>query len=124
MVKSPVLFQPSPFQPSFQVDSFAWPSGCTRLTMMAADQVDRMADALTRRLEQGQQVVALGGSQRGDGCTTLLLSVARRLAERGLNVAIVDADFENPLLARIVQADHWARQPGGSAHRQAVVSGD
>ena len=85
---------------SFQVDSFAWPGGCTRLSMAAGDQIDQLADALTAGLEQGQQVVAMSGCRRGDGCTTLLLCLARRLAERGLKIAVLDADFDNPLLAR------------------------
>jgi len=85
---------------SFQVDSFAWPAGCTRLSMAAADQIDQLADALSAGLEQGQHVVAMSGCRRGDGCTTLLLCVARRLAERALKVAVLDADFDNPLLAR------------------------
>ena len=88
------------FQPSFQVDSFAWPSGCTRLSMVAGEQIDQLADSLAGGLEQGHQVVAMSGCRRGDGCTTLLLCVARRLAERGLRIAMIDADFDNPLVAR------------------------
>jgi len=87
-------------EPCFQVDSFAWPSGCTRLRMVAGDQIDRLADALVAGLRQGQRVVAMSGCRRGDGCTTLLLCVARRLAERGMKIVLVDADFDNPLLAR------------------------
>ncbi len=89
-----------PFQPAFQVDSFAWPSGCARLGMVARNEMEQLAEGLMAGREAGQQVVAMSGCRRGDGCTTLLLCVARRLAERGLNVAIVDADFDNPLLAR------------------------
>ncbi len=89
-----------PLRPSYQVDSLAWPSGCTRVSMVASDQVDRLADALMTGRERGQHVVALSGCCRGDGCTTLLLCAARRLAERGLNVLIIDADFAGPLLAR------------------------
>lgn len=88
------------FQPAFQVDSFAWPSGCTRLSMVAGEQIDQLADSLAGEREQGRHVVAMGGCRRGDGCTTLLLCVARRLAERGLRIAVIDADFDNPLLAR------------------------
>jgi len=88
------------FQPSFQVDGFAWPSGCTRLSMVAGEQIDQLADSLAGEREQGHQVVAMSGCRRGDGCTTLLLCVARRLAERGLRIAMIDADFDNPLLAR------------------------
>ena len=89
-----------PFQPSFQVDGFAWPSGCTRLSMVAGEQIDRLADALADERDQGRRVVAMSGCRPGDGCTTLLLCLARRLAERGLRIAVIDADFDNPLLAR------------------------
>jgi Mrp family chromosome partitioning ATPase len=88
------------FLPAFQVDSFAWPSGCARLGMVARDQMEQLAAALIAGQAEGQQVVAMSGCRRGDGCTTLLLCVARRLAERGLQVALVDADIDNPLLAR------------------------
>lgn len=92
---------PAPaFEPALQVDSFAWPSGCARMGLDAAEQIGQLAAALTAASDQGQRVVAFSGSHRGDGCTTLLLCAARRLAEQGLGVALVDADFENPLLAR------------------------
>jgi Mrp family chromosome partitioning ATPase len=68
--------------------------------MVAGEQVRQLADALARGLEQSRQVVAMGSCRRGAGCTTLLLCVARQLAERGLRVAMIDADFNNPLLAR------------------------
>lgn len=116
------------FQPSFQVDSFAWPSGCTRLSMVAGDQVGRLADALVAGLKRGRQVVAMSGCRRGDGCTTLLLCVARRLADRGLKVAVVDADFDNPLLARrlgLLPEAGWeevlaARLPAGEVTIESV----
>jgi len=97
---SPTIYEPMAFQPSFQVDSFAWPTGCTRLAMLAADEVERLSDALIDGVHAGRHVVAVGGCRQGDGCTTLLLCAARRLAERGLKVALVDADFANPWLAR------------------------
>ena len=88
-----------PFRPSFQVDGFAWPSGCTRLSTAAEDQLDHLADGLTAGLSEGRKVVGLGSCRQGEGCTTLLLCAARRLAERGLTVAMVDADFDHPELA-------------------------
>ena len=44
--------------------------------------------------------MGLSGCRRGQGCTTLLLIAAKRLAARGLKVVMVDANFENPMLAR------------------------
>jgi Mrp family chromosome partitioning ATPase len=36
---------------------------------------------------------------RGEGCTTLLLCAARRLAQGNRKVVVVDADFDNPQIA-------------------------
>ena len=88
------------FRPAFQVEQFAWSSGATRLSRAAGIQLDRLADGLANGLPEGRRVVALAGSRRGEGCTTLLLCAARRLAERGMRVAMVDADFDNPALGR------------------------
>ena len=70
------------------------------MRMVAGEQIDRLADALADGIEQGRQVVAMSGCRRGDGCTTVLLCVARSLAERGHRVAMIDADVDHPLLAR------------------------
>jgi Mrp family chromosome partitioning ATPase len=70
------------------------------LSMVAREQIHQLAEGLVSGLEQGRRAVAMSGCRRGDGCTTLLLCVARQLAERGLRVAMIDADFDNPLLAR------------------------
>jgi Mrp family chromosome partitioning ATPase len=88
------------FRPAFQVEQFAWSAGATRLGRAAGIQLDRLADGLAGRLAEGRRVAALAGSRRGEGCTTLLLCAARRLAERGLKVIMVDADFDTPALGR------------------------
>lgn len=41
----------------------------------------------------------MAGCRRGEGATTLLLCVARRLAERGIKPVLVDADLAEPRLA-------------------------
>lgn len=97
--KPPVSPAPA-FEPVLQVDSFAWPSGCARLAVDAQEQIGQLAAALTAASGQGQRVVGISASQRGDGCTTLLLCAARHLAEQGLRVVLVDADFDSPLLAQ------------------------
>lgn len=91
---------PAPFRPAFQVDRFLWAQGCTRLSAAAADQLDRLADGILNRHLPNQRVVGLCGCRRGDGCTTLLLCVGRRLAAQGRRVLLVDAHFEQPMLAR------------------------
>ncbi len=88
------------FRPAFQVEQFAWSAGATRLGRAAGIQLDRLADGLAGGLAEGHRVAALAGCRRGEGCTTLLLCAARRLAERGLKVIMVDADFDTPALGR------------------------
>ncbi len=88
------------FQPAYQVDQFAWSPTASKLSLNAGIQLDRLADGLAAGLPEGRKVVGLGAGRRGEGCTTLLLCAARRLAQRGLNVLLVDADFDHSCLAR------------------------
>ena len=87
------------FQPMLQVDQFAWPAVCCRLGEAAADELDRLADALVQLMARGKRVVAIGGCRRGEGATTVLLCAGRRLAELGLNLVLADAHLADPQLA-------------------------
>lgn len=88
------------FRAAFQVDRFAWSPTATRLALAAGIQLDRLADGLAAARTDGRKVVGLGACCRSEGCTTLVLCAARRLAARGLNVLLIDADFRHPCLAR------------------------
>ena len=88
------------FKPAWEVDHFTWPRLCRRLIARAAEELDRLADALLAASNQGQKVLAIGGCRRGEGATTLLLCAARRLAERGIKPVLVDADLGRPRLAK------------------------
>jgi Mrp family chromosome partitioning ATPase len=92
--------RPQEFKPAWQVDAFTWPRVCRRLIARAAEELDRLADALLAANHQGQKVLAMGGCSRGEGATTLLLCAARRLAERGIKPVLVDADLARPRLAK------------------------
>lgn len=87
------------FQPLLQVDAFAWPDACDRLDDAADGQLHVLADCVDMQAEKGRKMIGFVGDQSGSGCTTLLLSVARRLAER-CRVALVDANRDNPGISR------------------------
>ena len=88
------------FQPLLRVERFVWPEECLRMSQQAADQLSLLTDSLTLQQERGREVVGFGGHGTGQGCTTILLSVARRLEEEsGLKAIIVDGDFGNPCLS-------------------------
>jgi Mrp family chromosome partitioning ATPase len=127
---SPALAPPPPalqsFKSGWQVDQFTWPRLCRRLIARAAEELDRLADALMAANRQGQKVLAIAGCRRGEGATTLLLCVARRLAERGIKPVLVDADLVQPRLAKRLGVqpqfgwDETAEEEGRSLD-QAIV---
>jgi Mrp family chromosome partitioning ATPase len=88
------------FKPAWQVDRFTWPRVCRRLMDKANQEFDRLTDALMAVNARGQKVLAMAGCHRGEGTTTLLLCAARRLAERGVRLAVVDADLGRPRVAK------------------------
>jgi Mrp family chromosome partitioning ATPase len=90
----------SQFQPQFEVDGFQWPEVVTRLAESAEEPLEQLLTNLVTRSIRGQKVIAWQGSRRGDGCTTLMLTAARRMAERGVKVLLVDAEIHQPRLAR------------------------
>ncbi len=91
---------PPDFKPAWQVERFTWPRVCRRLMARAAEEFDRLADALLAANARGQKVLAMAGCCRGEGATTLLLCAARQLAERGVKLVLVDADLAQPRLAK------------------------
>ena len=86
------------FQPLLQVDAFVWPKACDRLGA-ADDQLEAVADRIDIQAENGCKMIGFISDRAGSGCTTLLLCVARRLAPR-YRVALVDANRDNPSIAR------------------------
>ena len=90
----------SVFRPMLEVDRFAWPTVVGRLDSGAGSPLKPLVDALVRGARQGSKAVAVVGCHRGDGCTTVALAASRALAREGLRVVLVDADFEDPRLAK------------------------
>jgi Mrp family chromosome partitioning ATPase len=88
-----------PFKPMLQVDRYIWPPVCIRLISTATAELSSIVEAITATKDQGIKTLTIAGCRRGEGGTTLLLCVARGLAERGLRVAIVDADLADPQIA-------------------------
>jgi Mrp family chromosome partitioning ATPase len=88
------------FQPMLQVDHFAWPKVCQRMESIAALELNRLAETLVAAAKQGMKVVGLCSGQRGEGATTLLLCAARQLAARNVKTVLVDADLDQPQLAK------------------------
>jgi Mrp family chromosome partitioning ATPase len=84
---------------AFDVDQFAWPELCDALLAKRTGEFDQLVGQLVTESALGRKVIAITGSRRGDGRTTLALLLARRLAATAVKVVVVDADFEYPQLA-------------------------
>ena len=94
---------PKTFHPAWEVDRLTWPEACDRLAR--GDAFGPLAKTVMESARRGKKVIAITGLGRGEGRTTLALCLARRVAKEGINVALLDADFERPHLGRRVGID-------------------
>jgi Mrp family chromosome partitioning ATPase len=86
-------------RPALEVDSVRWPDVCETLLDQCAERFDALAERIANEAAAGCKVLAICGVRRGEGRTTFSLCLARSLAKK-LNVALVDADFAKPALAK------------------------
>lgn len=101
--------QPNLLAPAFEVPRFAWPRIIELLIAAAGSEFAQLTDELLATRGQ-RKVLAISGSHRGEGRTTLLVALARLLCNRGWKLALVDADFNSPQLAErlgVVPAVGW-----------------
>lgn len=89
---------PGPFVPDWEVDRWNWPSICQRLIEAEARYFQSVGKRLKDATVDSRHVVMITGARRGEGRTTLALCLARCAAQAGIDVALVDADLDNPQL--------------------------
>ena len=100
--QSEVSAADEPIQPqraAYEVDQFEWPALCDTLLTQLAGGLDHLAGELVTESALGRKVIAITGLRRGEGRTTLVLALARRLAAGGVKVLLADADTESPQIA-------------------------
>jgi Mrp family chromosome partitioning ATPase len=85
--------------PVWEVDRFQWPVTVERLVSTKGGYFGQAGERLVAAVGDGLRTLAVTGSRRGEGRTTLALCLARAAAKAGLQVAVVDADFARPQLA-------------------------
>lgn len=86
-------------QPAWQVEQFPWPAACDAIARGIAQPLDGLCAELGRYSRLGQKVVCISGCHAGEGRTSLLLLLAKRLAATGLRIAMVDGHFAAPAVA-------------------------
>ena len=85
---------------AWEVDDFKWPSVITKMNKLNTQIANAMAEAAFSSLSAADQRLAVIGSGRGPGTTTIAMYIARVLAARGKQVLLVDADLSKPELTQ------------------------
>jgi Mrp family chromosome partitioning ATPase len=94
-----------PASPLWEVDQFHWPRTCEKLFADDQGYLARAGDKLLAAVQDGLRVLAITGTRRGEGRTTLALCLARAAARAGVQVAVMDTDFARPQLASKIALD-------------------
>ncbi len=113
------------FEPVLRVDSLSWPRPSRRLRQLADKQIERFADAVQRVAASGKKLVGVASASCGEGCTTVLLSVALRLVELEQKVLLLDGDLEHPCLPEqlaLANEVGWRDVVGGSLRIEEAVT--
>lgn len=95
------LFEPDArnLRAAFEVERFDWPVICSRLLTAAGRELRQFTETLAEQIARSRRMLAVTGCRRGDGRTTVAMCLAQVLAQAGLRIALVDADFRHPQLA-------------------------
>ena len=112
------------FRPLLQVDRLAVSPVGQRLQQRAADELDRLAAAMLAFAEKDRKVIGFASDHARQGTTTLLSAVALRLAERGVSLALVDANLAGPRLAaelELLPEYGWEKALAGAVPVEELV---
>lgn len=95
----------SPFAAVWEVDRFLWPAVCNELREAAGPNLESAGQNLVAACRAGLNVLAISGRSRGEGRSTIALTLARAAAAAGGRVALIDADLHRPCLAAQLQVE-------------------
>ena len=87
------------FRPNWEVEQFLWPEVTTELLYQHEQLFSEFASLIDDTILIKQKRLLVTGVCRGEGRTTLSITLARKLANDGNRVLVVDADLVNPGLA-------------------------
>jgi Mrp family chromosome partitioning ATPase len=92
---------------AWEVAAFAWPDISNQLLRYASSAFMRIQQELERMISRVDNRVAVTAPARGNGCTTIAISLARYFSAQGKRVLVVDADLANPDVgARVGMTKH------------------
>ena len=77
---------------AWDVEDFRWPVVTNQMIVSGAQAIDHLTESVFDMLSPSCQRLAITGLTRGDGTSSIAISLARWVAAFGKNVLLVDAD--------------------------------
>lgn len=112
------------WRPRLQVDRVIWQGIHNWLQTVSAAAVDQITDHLMSLCASGNKTLGMAAAASGEGVTTMVLAVARNLADQGRRIVLVDANWSNPQLASslgLLPQFGWEDTLGGNVPLEEVV---
>ena len=81
-------------------EEIQWPSICQALTLAVPQSLTAAGKTLCQAVAEGMKTLAVTSAVSGVGATTTAICLAHAAAQEGIRVAVVDAHFASPQLAR------------------------
>jgi Mrp family chromosome partitioning ATPase len=107
----------SNFEAALGVPAFHWPAECDMLADCLSGPLDQLVRQLPAPDSPFAPVIAITSLRRKEGRTTTALTLARRAAQLGLCVALVDGDLRRPTVAQrlgVAAQQGWEQVLAGS----------
>lgn len=83
---------------AWDVEDFRWPAVTNRMIISGGEAIEQLADSVFDMIDTGQQRIGITGVGRGEGTSSIAISLARWSAACGKKVLVVDADIASPTL--------------------------
>lgn len=87
---------------AWDVEDFRWPAITNHMIVSGGKAIDQLYQSTSRMIDADRQRIALAGLDRGEGTTSVAISLARWAAACGKRVLLVDADLGQPGLSEDV----------------------
>lgn len=81
---------------AWDVEDFRWPVVTNQMIVAGSEALDQLCQSTLEMTSPGHQRVAIAGLGRGEGTTSIALSLARWAVARGKRVLVIDADLVSP----------------------------
>ena len=104
-VRRSVVPPPSTFRPALEVDHFSIPPVCQALGQRSETVAGPLLEAIGDSARQTTRILLLASGERGVGKTTVGIWLAATLAKTSQKICLVDANIENPAVAKQLGID-------------------